>query len=447
MLSAGTGHRLLDVLPQARLDDLVARHVGAHRQRRFPPAVTLGLFVEQSLRTDPACQDAVARYLSQRTAFGLPAVGLGTGSYCKARQRLPLALIQACTADVATLGEDALPAEARWRGRRIWLIDGTEVSMPDTPELQSAFPQSRSQAPGLGFPRARLVGMVSLGSGCVGEYTLAPCSGKRTGESSQLWALLEHFAPGDLVIADRAYSSYCLLAALQQRGVDFVIREHASRDNAAVYGSRLGPKDRRLVWSRPVRPDWMSADAYETVPELLCVREVIDGQRRIVTSLRDPSAVPAAEIAWLYAQRWQIELDFRSITCAMNMDILRCKSPDMVRKEVAATLLAYNLIRVALGEAARPDRGMLRQLSFAAARRAAAQYQDNVRRTACTALRRQARVLMLQQIAYWRVPDRPGRIEPRAIKRPKPRALLTEPRRRARARIAKQQADLRAAGA
>jgi len=150
-LASGTCHRLLDVVPQSRLDQLIAAHVGAHRQRLFAPGVTLSLFVEQTLRADPACQDAVARYVSQRNAAGLSAAGLGTGSYCKARQRLPLALIEACAAEVAVRAEDALPTAVRWRGRRIWLIDGTEVSMPDTPTLQDTFPQSRSQAAGGGF--------------------------------------------------------------------------------------------------------------------------------------------------------------------------------------------------------------------------------------------------------------------------------------------------------
>ena len=443
-LASGTCHRLLDVVPQSRLDQLIAAHVGAHLQRLFAPGVTLGLFVEQTLRADPACQDAVARYVSQRNAAGLSAAGLGTGSYCKALQRLPLALIEACAAEVAVRAEDALPTEARWRGRRIWLIDGTEVSMPDTPTLQDTFPQSRSQAAGVGFPRARIVGVVSLGSGCVGHWSLGPCSGKRTGECSQLWGLLDRFTPGDIVIADRAYGSYWLLAALQQRGVDFVIREHGARKTASTPGSRLGANDRRLVWARPIRPAWMDTATYEALNDTMSVREVTDGARRIVTSLNDPASVSAHEIAWLYSQRWQIELDFRSIKCAMSMDVLRCKSPEMVRKEIAATLLAYNLIRATMGEAVGAKRVVLRQLSFAAARRATAQYQDTARHAGCIRICSQARTRMLQYIAYWRIPERPGRIEPRAVKRrPKPRDLLTEPRRHARARIAKQNAALR----
>lgn len=447
-MQAGARGRLLDVLSSSRLDDLVAQHCGIHRQRLFPPGVTLGLLVEQVMNADAACQDVMGRYLSQRTALGMTPNGLGTSSYCKARQRLPLALVHDCSAEVANIAAQALPPAARWRGREIKLIDGTGVSMPDTPSLQAAFPQSRCQAPGVGFPHALIVGVISLGSGCVIDWTMTATRGEGNGESSQLLHLLERFAPGEVVIADRAYGSYFMLSALQQRGIDFVIREHGARKNASAYSEVLGNNDRRLVWSRPARPAWMSQAIYDAVPEAMCVREVRDGQRLIVTSLRDPSEVSADEVAWLYAQRWHIELDFRSIKCVMQMDVLRCKSPDMVRKEVAAHLLAYNLIRVATGEAARPEGLDLRQLSFAAARRAAAMYQSNVRHDASAKNCAAARFILLQQITYWRIPDRPGRIEPRAIKRrPKPRTLLTESRQRARDRIAKQQAELRAAAA
>lgn len=436
---------MLDVLPQARLDELVERTCGPHRVRLFPPAVTLGLFVEQVMNADVACQDVVGRYLSQRVALEMAPSGLGTGSYCKARQRLPLALIEACTREVAAVAAMALPAGARWRGREIKLIDGTSISMPDTPDLQAEFPQRGSQKPGLGFPQGLVVGVISLGSGCVTDWTITPCQGEGNGESTQLWRLLDRFAPGDVVIADRAYSSYFLLAALQQRGIDFVIREHGARKNRSAYSQALGPNDRCVVWSRPARPAWMDPATYASMPEALGVREVRDGNRLIATSLGDPKEVPAQEIAWLYTQRWQIELDFRSIKCVMQMDVLRCKSPDMARKEIAAHLLGYNLIRAIMGEAARPEGLALRQLSFAAARRATSLFQDNLRHSATSAQRAQARLLMLQQTAFWRIPDRPGRIEPRAIKRrPKPRALLMEPRHKARARITKERQALRA---
>jgi hypothetical protein len=448
LLRDGARGRLLDVVSSAALDSLVAQHCGKHRQRLFPPSVTLGLFVEQAMAADTACQGAVGRYLSERTRLGLAANGLGTGSYCKARRRLPLSLIEGCMTEVARIAAQALPMAARWRGRQIKLIDGTGVSMPDTPALQAAFPHSRSQAPGVGFPHALIVGLISLGSGCVTDWTMTPIQGAGNGESSQLWRLLDRLSPGEVLIADRAYGSYFVLAALHQRGIDFVIREPAARKCTPDRAQVLGRGDRLVVWSRPVRPDWMPEAIYEGIPETIQVRQVHDGQRRIVTSLRDPHDVAAAEVAWLYRQRWNIELDFRSIKCAMQMDVLTCRSPDMVRKEVAAHLLAFNLIRVVMGAAAAPEGLQVRQLSFAAARRAAATYQCNVRGNTTVQNRVAARFMLLQQIAYWRIPLRPDRIEPRAIKRrPKPRALLTEPRPQARARIAEQQRALRAGGA
>lgn len=182
----------------------------------------------------------------------------------------------------------ALPAGARWRGREIKLIDGTGISIPDTPDLQAAFPQRGSQKPGLGFPQALVVGVISLGSGCMIDWTMTPCQGEGNRESTQLWPLLDRFAPGDVVIADRAYSSYFLLAAVQQRGIDFVIREHAVRKNRSAYSQALGPNDRCVVWSRPARPAWMDPATYASMPEALGVREVRDGNRLIATSLDDP---------------------------------------------------------------------------------------------------------------------------------------------------------------
>lgn len=175
-MQAGARGRLLDVLSSSRLDDLVDQHCGIHRQRLFPPGVTLGLFVEQVMNADAACQDVMGRYLSPRTPLGMRPNGLGTSSYCKARQRLPLALIQGCSAEVANIAAQALPPAARWRGREIKLIDGTGVSMPDTPSLQAAFPQSRCQAPGVGFPHALIVSVMSLGlSVAVGNAGPAGC--------------------------------------------------------------------------------------------------------------------------------------------------------------------------------------------------------------------------------------------------------------------------------
>lgn len=436
LLRSGAHDKLLRVISDQRLDELVAREAGAHRTRLYPPRVTLGLFVEQVMSADGACQDAVGRHLSQRTALGLAPSSLNTGPYCKARQRLALPLIEACAHEVARAASASVPAYGRWRNREIKLIDGTTVSMPDTPALQAVFPQHKGQQPGLGFPLARIVGVIALASGCVSDWTVDACEGKGTSEPRQLWRLLDRFVPGDLVIADRAYSSYFLLAALQQRGIDFVIREHQLRKNDPARGVTLGSNDRLITWDRPARPSWMDEAAYVALPATLHLREVKDGRRLLVTTLRDPQEVAAQEIGWLYTQRWHIELDFRAIKCVMQMDILRCKTPEMVRKEIAATLLGYNVIRAVMGEAAKPEGLASRRLSFAAARRAAAVYQETLRHRPTRHHRTSARFSMLKFIAYWRIPERPDRLEPRAVKRrPKSQALLTVPRAIARQRV------------
>ena len=425
LLRSGAHDKLLRVLSDERLDRLVAREAGAHRTRLYPPRVTLGLFVEQVMRSDGACQDVVGRHLSQRTALGLTGSSLNTGPYCKARQRLPLALVESCVQEVARVASSALPSHARWQSRPIKLIDGTTVSMPDTPTLQARFPQHKGQPSGLGFPLARIVGVIDLASGCVSDWTVDACAGQGTGEPQQLWRLLDRFDAGDVVIADRAYSSYFLLAALQQRGIDFVIREHQLRKNDPARSMVLGANDRLIRWDRPVRPTWMDEATYAAVPATVELREVRDGNRRLVTTLCDPQAVTAPQIGWLYCQRWHIELDFRAIKCVMQMDILRCKTVDMALKEIAALLLGYNLIRAVMGEAAKPDGIAVRCLSFAAARRATVVFQETLRHCPTRAHRASARCLMLMTVAYWRIPDRPDRIEPRAIKRrPKPQPLL-----------------------
>lgn len=422
-------------MPQSRLQELVKQHAGDSRHRLYPPLVTLGLFVEQAINRDQACQDAVGRALSQRTALGLTPGSLNTGPYCKARQRLPLSLIEAVTQEIATAVQGRAPAPWRWHGREVKLIDGTTVSMPDTAANQAVFPQNHQQQPGLGFPLARIVGVIPLSDGCVSRWTMSACEGKGTHEQRHLWQLLDAFNSGDVAIADRAYCSYFLLAALRQRGVDCVIREHQRRKSELARVLPLGINDQLLTWDKPPQPAWMDPATYASMPDTLTVRQVRDRDWRLITTLTDPATVGAPEIALLYRQRWQIELDFRSIKCEMQMDILRCKTPQMVKKEIAAHLLGYNLIRAAMAQAARTTMSLPRQLSFAAARRAVAATQEQLRHNPRRAFIA-AHAALLQRIAYWRLPHRPNRIEPRAVKRrPRPHSLLTVPRHIARQRL------------
>lgn len=256
------------------------------------------------------------------------------------------------------------PGAWRWRGREVKLVDATTVSMPDTRANQARFPQIHEQGAGLGFPLARMVAIVSLSCGTVLEWAIGPCEGKQTGETQLLWQLAQKLSRGDVVIADRCYSGYFMIAWLMQQGVDVVMRQHARRHTDFRRGVRLGARDHRVSWVRPQRPVWMEEATYQSMPETLNMREVRVGGWTLVSSLTDAKQVDRQELLALYHSRWQVELDLCAIKAVMQMDILRCKSPPMVQKEIAAHVLAYNLVRSVMAKAAYLAGLLPRQLSF-----------------------------------------------------------------------------------
>lgn len=431
----GAGEALSKVLPSGDLERLVQEHGGAYRDRIYPPLRTLGLFIGQVLSADGACQDAVARNLSERTERGGAGCSLNTGPYCKARRRLPLELILQVQRVLARRMECSQPAGWRWRGRSVKLLDGTTVSMPDTPANQQAFPQNANQRAGLGFPLARLVAIVSLGNGAVLDWEMGACEGRDTGEQALFRQLLGALDPGDVVLADGLYCDYWILAQLKQRGVDALMHQNVHRRYDFRRGKRLGKGDHIVQWMRPRRPDWMDEQTYGAMPETLSVREVRVNGRVLVTTLLEREIAAPDELDRLYSSRWNIEVDLRSIKAEMGMDILRCKNPQMVRKEVGVHLLAYTLVRAVMAQAATLAGVLARALSFKGAVQLLNAYHQQLRHSAGTrSLVMIAHVL--GALSMMRLPSRPFRIEPRAIKRrPKPHRLLLIPRALARLQI------------
>ena len=435
--SAGTalGKLITDHLLKAT----VLEEAGCWRERLYSPLTTVVLFIEQVLGADHSCQDAVARGLSARVALGQAPCSLNTGPYCRARLRLALGLVERLGREVATRLMAAQPAPWLWRGRNVKLVDGTTLSMPDTEANQRSFPQSREQAPGLGFPLARLLGILSLSCGAVLEWASGPCEGKNTGETALLWSLMDKLVAGDVVIADRYFAGYFGIARLQQQGIDVLIRQHQRRHTDFRRGRRLGKRDHVVSWARPQRPGWMDPTTYATMPESIVMREVRVADLTLVTTLLDAKEVGKQELVDLYGKRWQVELDFRAIKTVMQMDVLRCKSPDMVRKEIAAHLLAYNLVRTVMAQAACLAHLLPRQLSFKATLQVLNAFEENLR--FCPRPRLTTRhAIVLASIGQVILPVRPDRVEPRAVKRrPKPHKLLTKPRRVWHERLRKQQ--------
>jgi len=331
-----------------------------------------------------------------------------------------------------------------WHGRHVYLVDGTTVSMPDTPENQGAYPQSRTQQKGLGFPMARVVVLLSLATGMLKDMAAGPQAGKETGETALLRQLLDGFESGDILLADRYYCSYFMIALLMELGIDFVTRVHQLRTVDFRRGRRLGQGDHIVQWKLPQKPKWMDQQTYDRMPASIEVREIHVHVGRpgfrpksfvVVTTLADAAKYTKGDIAELYHDRWLVELDIRAIKITMGMDILRCKTPEMVRKEMWTCLLAYNLIRQTLLQSAQASGHPPRRLSFTAALQAIAASWLVV------VLSDDLVAAGLVKVALGNLPghligDRPGRVEPRAVKRrPKPHDLLNKPRAQARAEL------------
>jgi hypothetical protein len=434
------GTVLADVIPEQALVQWVIEETGAYRERIYGPLATLVLFIEQVLGVDHSCQDAVARGLSARVALGQSPCSLNTGPYCKARTRLSLSLLSRLARETGHRLCAAQPAAWRWRGREVKLIDGATVSMPDTGANQARFPQSRGQKPGLGFPLARLVAVVSLSTGAVLEWATEACQGKKTGETALLWRLMPQLKRGDVVIADGYYCGYFMIAGLIALGADLVMPQHHLRITDFRRGKQLGVRDHVVTWVRPQRPTWMEEATYATMPETLTMREVRAGGKTLITTLTDVRVIPKPALAELYAMRWHVELDLRAIKTVMQMDCLRCKTPAMVEKEIAVHLLAYNLVRAVMAQAADMNHLLPRQLSFKAALQLLNAFEMTLRHGSPQRLAvRCAQLLM--GLGRRRLPHRPHRVEPRAVKRrPTQHGLLTKPRHVLRARLLKLQA-------
>lgn len=435
----GASEALSQLLPQAELEAYVRHYAGSYRERLYAPLITLGLFVDQVLSADQSCQDAVARGVSAKVAAGQLPGSLSTGPYCKARQRLAPELLVRLSQALGRRLCESQPTWWRWRGREVKLIDGTTVSMPDTRTNQRKYPQGSQQKPGLGFPIARIVGIISLGCGAILEWTMGPCEGKKSGENSMLWTMEASLNAGDIVLADRYYAGYFTLARLLGLGVDVVTRQHQLRHTDFRRGQHLGKHDHVVTWIRPQRPAWMDETTYRNMPETLTLRESRVGGWILVSSLCDAREVSKQDLLQLYGWRWQIELDFRAIKTVMQMDVLRCKTPAMILKEVAAHLLAYNLVRAVMAQAASIAGVLPRQLSFKAALQLLRAFEQQMRHGQHTRIEH-AHDGILLAVGRMKLPHRPGRIEPRAVKRrPKNQPILTQPRSVLRACLRKTQ--------
>lgn len=422
-----TGDRML-----SKVEELLPE---VHRERQFPPTETLSMFLAQAMNEDRSCQKTVDEAIIKRMVGGLKHGSTSTSAYCQARQRLPLEMVSTLACHVSELIDSQLPHQWRWHGKRVHLIDGTTVTLPDTAENQADYPQQEVQKPGLGFPIIRIMGIICLSSGALRNASLSRYSGKGSGEQTLLRSMLDTFRAGDLVMGDALFGNYYLLASLINRDVDAVFEQLGSRKLSTDFrkGTKLGPKDHLIKILKPKRkPEWMNQEDHDTLPDFITIRELKVQGKILITTLLSPKEFPRHELKELYKKRWHVEVDLRNIKTTLGMEMLSCKTPEMVEKEIWVYFLAYNLIRLLMAQSALLADVLPRQLSFKHTTQLWLAWCQQTQAATTQA----DEGILFELIAQKKVGKRPGRVEPRAVKRrPKPYPLLMETREKARENI------------
>lgn len=439
------------MLPAVEIENIFRRHdalFGNTYNAVYSTAVVLWAFLSQCLSDGKlrSCSTAVTRVFGYCLGIGAKPPSSDTGAYCVARKKLPEKAIRELVAMTAEKTLHLADDQWLWHERHVKLVDGFTATMPDTAENQAEFPQSAQQKPGVGFPILRAIVIVSLATACIHAAAVGPCTGKGTSENALLREILDTFLSGDVALLDRFYCSYMMVFLLSLRGVDSCSRLHASRPHDLRRGRRLGRYDRLVTWHRPARPPWMDKSTYATIPETMTLRMirfniVVPGRRTrqitVVTTLLDPKEYTAGDIAELYGYRWHVELDIRHIKQTLNLDHLRCKTPEMVRKEFFMTLLAYNLVRRTICVASLRHGRIPRRISFTQTCVIILTIPPLLLfSSGCSQITLET---LFHRIAKLEIPDRPGRIEPRMIKRrPKNFPRMQEPRKIIKQRLERQ---------
>jgi hypothetical protein len=407
------------------------------RARIYVTSVTVWVFLSQVLSIHHGCVTAVAKLIAYRVALGLTTCCAKTGAYCIARDKLDEQAMHRLLTHTGRDVEEQAPDAWLWLGHRVVTADGTTVTMADTPENQAAYPQQRSQSPGCGFPIMRMVVFFALATGTVLEAAMGKYRGKLTHEVSLFREIDACIEVNDVFLADRAYAGWFDMARLMARGAQVVVRKHQLRKSDFRTGRRLGHDDHIIRLRKPQRPDWMSHEEYDEYPSSIDVREVrirVHNKgfrtREIIvhTSLLDHGEYSQEDVAALFRRRWQAELNLRSLKTVMQMEHLRCKKPHRVRNEVRAHMIAYNLIRQVMSEAACAAGVEPWRISFKATMTTLTEMLPVLGMIRDPADLCRVLLACCQQHV---VGDRPDRYEPRVVKRrPKSYKLMQKPRRR-----------------
>jgi hypothetical protein len=410
---------------------------GPHsRQRVFTLRRTFWGFLSQVLTPHTSCREVVRQFQALLGLHTREPIDSASSAYCQARGRLPLPRLEAALPLSAQAADQRRGDQGRLNGRPVKVVDGTTVQLPDTPDNQRRYPQPRSQQPGCGFPVMKPVALFSLASGAILAVARENLHWHDLRLFRRLWSWLQR---GDILLGDRAFGDFVTLAQLPAQGVDVVARLHSGRKVDFRRGQSLGLKDALFTWSKTaVRPKYLTRRQWQRLPgeitvRVLCLDLSARGFRTrrlaLVTTLLDPRSYPAPELFDLYRRRWCLELCFRDLKTTMGMEHLRCHSPAMVHKELLMFLIAHNLIRALIAQAARTHDVDPQRISFKGSVDATRQFSGALAQARTQRQRRRLQGQLLAILAEDLVPHRPNRREPRAVKRrPKPFRLLNRPR-------------------
>jgi hypothetical protein len=393
------------------------------RERVYTPEVTLWAFLSQVLDEDKSQQAAVSRVIAAYVAQRKKPPSANTSAYCQARSRLSEDTLSILTRETAKQEVSNIPKPWLWKGKHIKLVDGSTLSMPDTVKNQLEYPQPTSQKKGVGFPMARIVVIVDYITGMLLDFAMGQYSGENTGEHALLRQLMSSFNTDDIMLGDAYYPSFFLMATLIDNGISGIFPAKTARKCDFRSGKRLGKKDHIATWKKPNRPAWMTKTEYDEFPKEILVREVAIERERpgfrtkirvLVTTFLDPIEISKSDLCGLYDYRWFVEITLRSIKTTMQMDALRGKTPGMVRKEIWMHFLAYNLIRKIMAQAAWAHGKQITSLSFKLTLQLIKAFQQagllNYKNP-------EQYEYLLEAIVYKKVANRPGRQEPRCVKR------------------------------
>lgn len=424
-----------ELLPSSVIASALKNLKIKYKQRLFDPFVTVWAFLSQVLDADKSCHNAVSKIIAYLTGEGVEIPSTDTSAYCQARSRLPEKLLEQLFSQAAQNLEEKVTTEHLWCGRNVKVIDGSTVSMPDTAQNQKEYPQPKTQKPECGFPIAKIGVLFSLATGAAVAVIIDILNTHDIKLARKLYQFLQ---PLDILLGDRAFCAYADLVAIKKLDCDAVFRKHQSRKMSMNKGKIIGNCDKLVTWYKPKRcPKALSKDEFDALPQIITVREIyyyifIPGFRTervsLITTLLDKRNYSTLEIIGLYGKRWDVELDLRHLKTTLGMDVLRCKTPPMVRKEIYVYLLAYNLLRGLMWSSGTTYGTPPLRLSLQGTRHHFNNFIPQLL-VASSQKRLQIYSTLLKIIAHKAVPERPGRSEPRVRKRrPKAYPLMTKPR-------------------